>query len=66
MSLNFEIIEVVGLSKESASDAVRSAVLEANKIKPVSWFEVIEERGRIVSETEVEYQVRIKIGRKIN
>ena len=61
----FEVIEMVGTLKESASDAVKSVILDANKEKQVSWFEVIEQRGRVISETEIEFQVKVKIGRKV-
>jgi flavin-binding protein dodecin len=61
----FEVIEMVGTSTESSSDAVKSIVLEANKEREVSWFEVIEERGRITTDGEVEFQVKVKVGRKL-
>jgi len=66
MSKTFEIIERVGISTESITEAVKTAVLEANRDKKVSWFEVVEERGRITSEGKVEFQVTLKIGRKPN
>jgi len=66
MSKNFELIERVGISLESISEAIKSAVEEANKEKKVAWFEVIEQRGRITSEGKIEFQVKVKIGRKIN
>jgi flavin-binding protein dodecin len=31
----------------------------------VGWFEVIEQRGRITTEGKVEFQVKVKIGRKL-
>lgn len=65
MSNNFEIIERVGISTESISKAVEKVVLEANNEQKVSWFEVIEQRGRITSEGKLEYQVTVKIGRKL-
>lgn len=65
MSKTFEIIERVGISNESISDAVKSAVIEANSEKKVGWFEVIEQRGRITSDGKIEYQVTVKIGRKL-
>jgi flavin-binding protein dodecin len=66
MSKSFEIIERVGISTESSSEAVKNAVLEANSDKRVAWFEVVEQRGRITSEGKVEFQVTVKIGRKLN
>lgn len=66
MSKSFEIIERVGISTESASEAVKNAVLEANNEHKVAWFEVVEQRGRVTSEGKVEFQVTIKIGRKLS
>lgn len=66
MSKNFELIERVGISQESISDAIKSVVEEANKEKKVAWFEVIEQRGRLTSDGKIEFQVKVKIGRKIN
>ncbi|MGD8777816.1 MAG: dodecin domain-containing protein [Ignavibacteria bacterium] len=65
MSSSFEIIELVGTSTSCSCEAVKDVVKKANEEKPVSWFEVIEERGRVTSEGEVEFQVKVKIGRKI-
>lgn len=66
MSKSFEIIERVGISQESISDAIKSAVLEANEERKIAWFEIIEQRGRITSEGKIEFQVKVKIGRKLN
>lgn len=66
MAKMFEIIERVGISTENISEAVKIAVFEANKEKPVSWFSVEEQRGRVNSDGKIEFQVSLKIGRKIN
>lgn len=66
MSKTFEIVELVGISTESASEAVKAVVIEANKEHPVAWFNVIEERGRVTPEGKVEFQVTVKVGRKLN
>ncbi|MEE9431597.1 MAG: dodecin family protein [Melioribacteraceae bacterium] len=65
MSKSFEIIERVGISNKSTSEAIESVVLEANKQKQISWFEVLEQRGRVTDENKIEFQVTVKIGRKI-
>ncbi len=66
MSVTFEVIEKVGTSNESSSDAIKSVVLEANKQNKVGWFEVIEERGRVTSDGKIEFQVKVKIGYKLD
>jgi flavin-binding protein dodecin len=66
MSGSFEVIERVGVSQESIAQAVRNVVEEANAEKKVSWFEVIEQRGRVTEQGKVEFQIKVKIGRKLN
>lgn len=66
MSKSFEIIERVGISNESASEAIKSVILEAHKEKNVSWFEVLEQRGRVTAEDVIEFQVTVKLGRRVN
>ena len=66
MASSFEIIERVGISNVSSSDAIKNAVKEANEEKKVGWFEVAEERGRLTQEGEIEFQVTVKIGRKLS
>lgn len=64
MAKSYEIIERVGISTESTTDAINKVVIEANEEKQVSWFEAVEFRGRVTSEGKVEHQVTVKIGRK--
>lgn len=66
MSKSFEIIQRVGISYESISDAIKKVVMEANLEGGVSWFEAVEQRGRVTNEDKIEFQVTVKIGRKIN
>jgi len=61
-----KLIEVVGTSPESFAEAVRNAVDEAGKsVRRMEWFEVIEMRGRIANNQLAEYQVKVKIGFKL-
>ncbi len=60
-----KIIERVGISNKSASEAIESVVLEVHKQNSISWFEVLEQRGRVTNENKIEFQVTVKIGRKI-
>ena len=62
----FKVTEVVGTSQESFAEAVRVAVDEAAKtVRGMSWFEVVEQRGRIDKGKVAEFQVTIKIGFKL-
>lgn len=65
MSKTFEVVERVGISTEGVTEAVKEVVLEANNEKKVGWFEVIEQRGRVTSDGKVEFQVKVRIGRKL-
>lgn len=65
MSKTFEVVERVGISTESIAEAVREVVIEANSEKKIGWFEIVEQRGRVTSEGKVEFQVKVKIGRKL-
>ncbi len=58
----FEIIEKVGISTKNYSDAVTNALSSVMKNKKVYWFEVIEQRGRITENHDIEYQIVLKIG----
>ena len=62
----YKISEVVGTSPKSFAEAAKSAVAEAGKtLRNMEWFEVVEERGKIVEGAVSEYQVTLKIGFKL-
>ena len=66
MAGTFKIIELVGTSPVSFAEAVRAAVDEAAKsVRHMSWFEVVEQRGRIDGGKVAEFQVTVKIGFKL-
>ena len=62
----YKIVEIVGTSPVSFAEAVKAGVAEASKtIRRMDWFEVVEERGRIVDGAVQEFQVTMKVGFKI-
>jgi dodecin len=66
MAATYKITELVGTSPVSFAEATKAAVAEAAKtIRNMSWFEVTEETGRIKDGKVEEFQVRLKIGFKI-
>jgi flavin-binding protein dodecin len=66
MAGTFKVIELVGTSPVSFAEAVRAAVDEAAKtVRNMSWFEVVQERGRIAEGKVAEFQVTIKVGFKL-
>ncbi|HEY9187980.1 MAG TPA: dodecin family protein [Ignavibacteria bacterium] len=61
MQKYFNLVEKVGLSEKSIEEAIENAVLSENS---VSWFEVVEIRGRLNQDKKIEYQVKVRIGTK--
>jgi flavin-binding protein dodecin len=62
----YAITELVGTSQVSFAEAVRAAVSEASAtVRHMDWFEVVDQRGRIVGGKIEEFQVTIKIGFKV-
>lgn len=59
----YKMVEIVGTSDNSFAKAVASGVQRASKsLRNLDWFEVIEMRGRIINGKVSQYQVKIKIG----
>ena len=66
MSGTYKVIELVGTSPLSFAEAAKSAIAEASKtVRHMDWFEVVNERGRIVEGKVAEFQVALKIGFRI-
>ena len=62
----YKITELVGTSPTSFAEATKAAVAEAAKtLRHMDWFQVVEERGRIVDGAVAEFQVTVKIGFRI-
>jgi flavin-binding protein dodecin len=67
MAGTYKMIELVGTSPVSFAEATKAAVADAAKtVHHMDWFEVVEERGRIVDGKVAEFQVTLKIGFKID
>ena len=63
----YKMIEVIGTSPESFAVAAKTAVEKASKtVRNVDWFEVTEMRGRVSNGTIAEYQVKVKIGFRLD
>ena len=62
----YKVIEVVGTSQNSFAEAVKSAVAGASEtVRHMEWFEVVNQRGRIVDGRVEEFQVTVNLGFKI-
>ena len=59
----YKIVEIVGTSEKSISDAIDNAIKKAaQSIRQLGWFEVGEMRGSIDGGKVGRYQVTIKAG----
>jgi len=63
----YKLVEIVGTSSKSISDAVSSGVERASKtLRNVDWFEVTEMRGRVDNGKVSQFQVTMKIGFRLD
>jgi dodecin len=61
-----KILELVGTSKQSWSDAAREAVNEAAKtVRGIETVEVVNSRAVVQNNRLTEYQVQVRIGFRI-
>ncbi|UCH54188.1 MAG: dodecin domain-containing protein [Pseudomonadota bacterium] len=59
----YKMLELVGSSTKSTDDAVRNAIERAGKtVRNLDWFEVLETRGHIDKGKIAHWQVKVKIG----
>ena len=66
MAGTYKITELVGTSPASFAEATKAAIVEAAKtIRHMEWFEIVEESGKIKDGKVEEFQVRLKIGFKV-
>jgi flavin-binding protein dodecin len=63
----YSVSEVVGSSSESIDDAIKGAIGRASKtLHNLDWFEVSEIRGRIEDDQRLNFQVRLKVGFRLD
>ncbi|MBN2431907.1 MAG: dodecin domain-containing protein [Acidobacteria bacterium] len=59
----YKKIEIAASSAESFERAIEVGIEKASRtLQHLSWFEVVEQRGRIQNNTVAEYQVVLKVG----
>ena len=59
----YKMVEIVGTSAESFARAVSNGVERASKtLRNLDWFEVTELRGRVTNGKVSQYQVKMKVG----
>ena len=63
----YKLVEIVGTSDESFAKAVASGVERASEtLRHVDWFEVTELRGRVTDGKVSQYQVKMKVGFRLD
>lgn len=63
----YKIIELAGSSSTSTDEAIENAIAKASKtLKNLDWFEVVETRGHIQEGKVAHYQVKLKIGFRLD
>jgi flavin-binding protein dodecin len=63
----YKLVEIVGTSEESFAKAVATGVERASKtLRHVDWFEVTEMRGRVADGKVAQYQVKMKVGFRLD
>jgi flavin-binding protein dodecin len=59
----YKLVEIVGTSPESTDAAIRNAIAEASaSLRHLDWFEVLETHGHLVDGKVAHFQVRLKVG----
>jgi dodecin len=62
----YRLSEVVGSSPTSIDDAIRTALEKASRtVRNIEWFEAQEIRGQVVDGDIAHFQVRLKIGFRV-
>ena len=62
----YRLTEVVGSSETSVAEAIRTAVRKASQtVRNIEWFEAEEIRGQVVDGGVAYFQVRLKLGFRV-
>lgn len=63
----YKMVEIVGTSSESIEDAISGGISRAGKtVRHIDWFEVTEMRGRVENGKVAQYQVKMKVGFRLD
>lgn len=59
----YAVNEIVGTSTTDVNEAIRNGIRRANQtVRNLDWFELVEVRGSIEDGEVTHYQVKLKIG----
>ena len=63
----YRLSEIVGSSRTSVDDAIRTAIRKAAEtVRNIEWFQVEEVRGQVVDGDVAYFQVGLKIGFRVD
>lgn len=63
----YKLVEIVGSSPQGVDNAIRNAIERASKtLHHLDWFEVSEIRGHITDGKVAHFQVKLKVGFRLN
>src|SRR5688572_21707762 len=63
----YRLSEIVGSSPNSVDEAVRTAIAKASEtVRNIEWFQTEEIRGQVVDGAIAYFQVRLKIGFRVD
>jgi dodecin len=63
----YRLSEIVGSSGTSVDDAIRTAIRKASQtVRNIEWFQTEEIRGQVVDGDVAYFQVRLKIGFRVD
>jgi dodecin len=63
----YRLSEIVGSSRTSVDDAVRTAIRKAAEtVRNIEWFQTEEIRGQVLDGDVAYFQVRLKIGFRVD
>ena len=63
----YRLSEIVGSSTTSVDDAIRTAIGKASQtVRNIEWFQAEEIRGQVVDGDVGYFQVRLKIGFRVD
>jgi flavin-binding protein dodecin len=63
----YRLSEIVGSSPTSVDEAIRTAIAKASQtVRHIEWFQTEEIRGQVVDGEVAYFQVRLKIGFRVD
>ena len=63
----YRLSEIVGSSPTSVDEAIRTAISKAAEtVRNIEWFQTEEVRGQVVDGGVAHFQVRLKIGFRVD